>query len=344
MSSVEEESSYIAAGVNIQAGSRAVELMRAAVRSTYSEEVLDGIGAFGGSYSAARLKQMHDPVLVASTDGVGTKVKLAAQTARYTGIGQDIVNHCINDILVQAARPLFFLDYFATSRLDPHIVAQIVEGMAQACRKAGCAILGGETAEMPGVYAPGEFDVVGTIVGIVERQKLLPRQDLKVGDVLIGLRSSGAHTNGYSLIRRVFADLALEKESFTPELSLADALLAPHRSYLTVLKPLLESEPQLIKALVHITGGGFVDNIPRVLPPGLDALVRRESWSIPALFQMIQSRGQISWQEMYQVFNMGIGMIAIVDASDVRSLTLSLPEEAWLIGELVEGDGKVILI
>jgi phosphoribosylformylglycinamidine cyclo-ligase len=344
MSLTENESSYSAAGVDIQAGSRAVELMQAAVRSTYGPEVLGGIGAFGGSFSAARLKEMHDPLLVASTDGVGTKVKLAAQSGRFAGIGQDIVNHCINDILVQGAVPLFFLDYFATSRLDPILVSQIVEGMAQACRDAGCALLGGETAEMPGVYAKGEFDVVGTIVGLVERQKLLPRQDLKAGDVLVGLRSSGPHTNGYTLIRKVFAGLSLKEEILTPGLTLADALLAPHRSYLTVLKPLLDIEPPLIKALVHITGGGFVDNIPRILPPRLDALVRRESWIVPPLFLLIQSRGQIAMEEMYHVFNMGIGMIVVVSAKDVNSLTIPLSEEVWLIGELVEGSGKVILI
>jgi phosphoribosylformylglycinamidine cyclo-ligase/phosphoribosylamine--glycine ligase/phosphoribosylformylglycinamidine cyclo-ligase len=286
---------------------------------------------------------MHEPVLVASTDGVGTKVKLAAQTGRYAGIGQDIVNHCINDILVQGAVPLFFLDYFATSRLQPQVVAQIVQGMAQACREAGCAILGGETAEMPGVYAPGEFDVAGTIVGVVDRQDMLPREDIKAGDVLVGLRSSGAHTNGFTLIRKVFGQDLMNDEMVAPGLSLADALLAPHRSYLSVLKSLLGDESHLIKALVHITGGGFLENIPRVLPPGLDAVIHRQSWSIPPLFQLIQSRGQIAWEEMYQVFNMGIGMIAIVSREDVHEWIHSLPEEAWLIGELVAGDGKVIL-
>jgi phosphoribosylaminoimidazole synthetase len=269
---------------------------------------------------------------------------LAVQTGRYAGIGRDIVNHCINDILVQGALPLFFLDYFGTSHLDPQVVAQIVQGMAEACLEAGCAILGGETAEMPGVYAQGEFDVVGTVVGIVERQEILPRQDLRAGDILVGLHSSGPHTNGYTLIRKIFADVPLSEEIVLPGLLLVDALLAPHRSYLPVLRPLLEGEPRRIKALVHITGGGFFDNIPRVLPPGLDAVVQKESWSIPSLFQMIQSRGQVAWEEMYQVFNMGIGMIAIVCGVDVNEFRQSLTEEAWLIGELVEGDGKVILI
>ena len=234
---------YAATGVNIDAGNRAVELMRDSVKSTYGPEVLAGIGAFGGLFNAAALKSMRDPVLVASTDGVGTKVKLAAQAGRYGSIGHDIVNHCINDILVQGAQPLFFLDYIASSKIDPEMIASVVTGISAACREAGCALLGGETAEMPGVYQPHEFDVAGTIVGVVDRSNILPRTDqLRAGDVLIGLRSSGPHTNGYSLIRKIFEDVSLD--TIFPDLgmSLADALLAPHRSYLPLIQSALSTQ------------------------------------------------------------------------------------------------------
>ncbi len=326
---------YAAAGVSIDAGNRAVNLMRQAVQSTYGPQVLAGIGAFGGLYDAAELQTMRAPVLVASTDGVGTKVKLAAQAGRYASVGQDIVNHCVDDILVQGARPLFFLDYFATSRLQPEVVAEIVGGMAAACRDAGCALLGGETAEMPGVYAAGEFDVAGTIVGLVERERVLPRSDLAAGDLLIGLASSGPHTNGYSLIRRVFADVPLE--TVFPELGipLGEALLAPHRAYLRPLWPLLNGPDRpLVKALAHLTGGGFIENIPRVLPPGLRAEIRADAWPVPPLFRLIQQRGGIDAQEMYRVFNMGIGMLLVVNAQDAAAVRAAIPEQTWEIGWL----------
>jgi phosphoribosylformylglycinamidine cyclo-ligase/phosphoribosylamine--glycine ligase/phosphoribosylformylglycinamidine cyclo-ligase len=333
-----EDSAYAASGVSIDAGNRAVDLMRESVRATYGPQVLAGIGAFGGLYSAAALKAMHDPVLVASTDGVGTKVKLAARAGRYDSIGHDIVNHCVNDILVQGARPLFFLDYIASSRLDPEMVAAVVRGIAAACKEACCALLGGETAEMPGVYQPGEFDVAGTVVGLVERSALLPRGDLKAGNVLIGLRSSGPHTNGYSLIRRVFEDTPLDR--VLPELggSLADALLAPHRSYLNVLPDANGQLPTSLKALAHLTGGGFVDNIPRVLPDHLTAQIHLGSWPVPPLFSLIQQHGEIDPAEMYRVFNMGIGMIAIVEQEDVARFQSSIGEETFVIGELIAGD------
>ncbi len=230
--SVALKSNYASAGVDIEAGNRAVELMKDAVKSTYGPQVLAGIGSFGGLFDVSELKNMDKPVLVASTDGVGTKVKLAAEVGRYRSVGHDIVNHCIDDILVQGARPLFFMDYFATSKLTPEIVAEVVTGIAEACRESGCALLGGETAEMPGVYQAGEFDIAGTIIGVLERDSMLPRPTIGMGDVLIGIRSSGPHTNGYSLIRKIFADISLE--TIFPELggSLVDALLAPHRSYL----------------------------------------------------------------------------------------------------------------
>jgi len=333
------KSEYASSGVDIDAGNRVVDLMKDAVRSTYTTSVLAGIGSFGGLFDASALKTFNQPVLVASTDGVGTKVKLAAAAGRYRGIGHDIVNHCINDILVQGARPLFFMDYFATSKLNPEQTAEVVAGIAKACKEAGMALLGGETAEMPGVYQPNEFDVAGTIVGVVERDEILPRQNLKAGDVLIGLKSSGPHTNGFSLIRKVFVNASLE--SVVPELgcSLADALLASHRSYYSVLYPLLPN----IKALAHITGGGFSENIPRVLSENVNGNIHLGSWEIPPLWNLIQQKGNISTDEMYRVFNMGIGMIAIVDKSQAADFQKSISEPTFVIGELVDGERKVIL-
>ena len=325
-------SKYAASGVDIDAGNRAVELMKESVRATYNASVLAGIGSFGGLFDASAIKQLDHPVLVASTDGVGTKVKLAASVGRYRGLGHDLVNHCINDILVQGAKPLFFMDYFATSKLDPQRTAEVVMGVAEACRQAGMALLGGETAEMPGVYQPDEFDVAGTIVGVLERESILPRSTMRAGDVLIGFASSGPHTNGYSLIRKVFENTLLDE-------SLADALLAPHRSYFHALYPHLSR----VKALAHITGGGFLENIPRILPDGLAAQIHPGSWTSPSIWKLIQDSGNISTEEMYRVFNMGIGMVAIVDASDTSSIQSSISETTFVIGRLLEGDRKVIL-
>jgi phosphoribosylformylglycinamidine cyclo-ligase len=323
---------YAASGVDIDAGNRAVQLMKESVRSTYNDSVLAGIGSFGGLFDASVLKQMDHPVLVASTDGVGTKVKLAASAGRYRGIGHDIVNHCINDILVQGAMPLFFLDYFAISKLNPDQTAEVVTGIAEACREAGMALLGGETAEMPGVYQPNEFDVAGTVVGVLERTAILPRTTVQAGDVLIGFQSSGPHTNGYSLIRKVFENTPLDD-------SLADALLAPHRSYFNLLYPHLSQ----IKALSHITGGGFIENIPRVLPGNVNAVIHLNSWHAPPLWALIQQKGNISIEEMYRVFNMGIGMVAIIDRSIVADFQRSISEPTFVIGELVPGERNVIL-
>jgi phosphoribosylamine--glycine ligase / phosphoribosylformylglycinamidine cyclo-ligase len=334
---------YAAAGVNIDAGNRAVNLMQEAVHSTYSPQVLAGLGAFGGMFDASEVQAMRRPVLVASTDGVGTKVKLAAAAGRYESIGEDLVNHCINDILVQGARPLFFLDYFATSKLKPEVVVEVVQGIAKACRQCGCALIGGETAEMPGVYAAGEFDVAGTIVGVVEGARILPRHDLQAGDVLIGLRSSGPHTNGYSLIHKIFEAVPLTQ--IYPELGIpvGEALLAPHRSYFPLLHPLISTAASPVKALVHLTGGGFVENIPRILPEGLGAVVHLGSWPVPALFKLIQERGNVAEAEMYRVFNMGIGMLAVVAAEEVEAVRAAIPEDTWVIGELVTGERMVRL-
>jgi phosphoribosylformylglycinamidine cyclo-ligase len=342
-------SQYSASGVSIEAGNHAVELMGAAVRSTYGAEVLAGLGAFGGQFDASALKGMQSPVLVASTDGIGTKVRLAAAAAaagaagRYESLGHDIFNHCINDILVQGARPLFFLDYVATDRLVPGRVAELVKGMAAACRAAGCALLGGETAEMPGVYVNGEFDVAGTIVGVAERADLLPRLGVEAGDVLLGLRSSGPHTNGYSLIRHVFEGVALD--TVFPELGipLVEALLAPHRSYLNVIPRDVFPSGAPIKALAHITGGGLLENIPRALPEGLGAVVRRGAWPVPPLFRLIQQRGGVDETEMYRVFNMGIGLVAVVAPQDVPALQNSIPEVTYVIGQLAPGEREVTL-
>ena len=325
-------SQYGSSGVDIDAGNRAVELMRDAVRATYNDSVLAGIGSFGGLLDASALKQMDQPVLVASTDGVGTKVKLAASFGRYRGIGHDIVNHCINDILVQGAKPLFFMDYFATSKLNPEQTAEVVTGVAEACKEGGMALLGGETAEMPGVYREGEFDVAGTIVGVLERDAILPRRTIQSRDVLIGLTSSGPHTNGYSLIRKIFENTPFDA-------SLMDALLASHRSYFNALYPHLSK----VKALAHITGGGFIENIPRVLPETLDAVIHVNSWEAPELWKLIQQKGNISTEEMYRVFNMGIGMVAIVDKSNAADFQKSISEPTFIIGELIEGEHKVIL-
>lgn len=336
---------YAASGVSIAAGTRSVELIRQSVRATFTAAVLSDVGSFGGLFSLDSLKDMQNPVLVASTDGVGTKVALAARAGLLAGIGQDIVNHCINDILVQGARPLFFLDYFAASKLEPERVAEIVAGMSAACREAGCALLGGETAEMPGVYSEGHFDVAGTIVGVVEHSQILPRPGIRPGDVLIGLASSGPHTNGFSLIRKVFDRLPLD--TLYPELgcSLAAALLAPHRSYLRSISPFLApgSQPavqsQKLKALVHITGGGFLDNIPRVLPDGLGVRIQRQAWEVPPIFRLIQRLGAVDEAEMYHVFNMGIGMIIVADPTAAPGILSAVSEPAWRIGAVIEKAG-----
>jgi phosphoribosylformylglycinamidine cyclo-ligase len=341
---ITHRSAYSEAGVSIDAGNRAVELMKGAVKSTYGPEVLAGIGAFGGLYDAGLFQTLKAPVIVASTDGVGTKVKIATAAGRYATIGWDIVNHCVNDILVQGARPLFFMDYFASAVLKPEVVAEIVGGIAAACRESACALLGGETAEMPGVYAAGELDLAGTIVGIVEREAILPRPSIRSGDLLIGMRSSGPHTNGYSLIRRIFEHTNLASTPPGLGSTLLDALLAPHRSYLALLREELGRSPCRIKALAHITGGGMFENIPRVLPDNVDALIRVGSWSIPPLFCILQDSGEVNEEEMFRVFNMGIGMIAIVAAQDAEPFRQSLGEPTWIIGELKSGTKKVRLV
>lgn len=337
-------SAYAASGVDIDAGNEAVRMMSEAVKSTYSSAVLAGIGSFGGLYDASELKAMSDPVIVASTDGVGTKVKLAAAAGSYSSIGKDIVNHCVDDILVQGARPLFFLDYFASSKLDPSTVAEAVGGMAEACRASGCVLIGGETAEMPGVYREGEFDIAGTIVGVVERSSILPRPEIRPGDALVGFRSDSPHTNGYSLLRRIFDGVPLG--TVYPELGrpLGEVLLVPHRSYLPLILPILEGSPGLVKGLAHITGGGFVENVPRILPAGVGAVVERGSWPVPPLYGLAARLGKVDDDEMHRVFNMGVGMVAVVDAARAVELVKAAGDGAWVVGRLEalppDPDGK----
>jgi phosphoribosylformylglycinamidine cyclo-ligase len=331
---------YRDAGVDIDAGARAVDLMRAAVRATFTPQVLADVGAFGGLFALEALPPR--PVLVASTDGVGTKVKLAADLGRWQGIGHDIVNHCIDDILVQNARPLFFLDYIATSRLVPEAVAAVVTGIAEACRAAGCALLGGETAEMPGVYAEGAFDLAGMVVGLVDRDALLPRpKAMQPGDRLLGLPSSGPHTNGYSLIRRAASgrDLDLRLEDGQ---TLADALLAPHRCYLPEVDRLQHAGVPLL-GMAHITGGGFVENIPRVLPARLAARLDLGAWPLPPLFRRLLDWSGLGRDEACRVLNLGIGMVLIVPAAAEPAARAVLPE-AVPMGTLVERTGAAVLL
>lgn len=328
--------SYASTGVDIDEGNRAVEQMRGAVERTLGTDVLHGLGSFGGVLSARRILELDDPVLVASTDGVGTKVELAARLGKVRGIGADIVNHCIDDVLVQSARPFFFLDYIAASVLDADLVAEVVTGMAESCEAAGCVLLGGETAEMPGVYAPGAFDVAGTLVGVAERGSLLPRDDVGPGDVLVGVGSSGPHTNGFSFLRRLFDWIPMDVVPPGFDVSLGDALLAPHRSYLAVLDKALESGK--VKALAHITGGGLPENLPRVLPDGVDAEVRLGSWPRGPLFDLIAELATgVDERELHRMLNMGIGMVVVCSPHDVDDVQATIDEETWVIGGLARG-------
>jgi phosphoribosylamine--glycine ligase/phosphoribosylaminoimidazole synthetase len=338
--------SYADAGVDIDEGTRAVDEMKAAVESTHDvgsgRGVLHGLGNFGGVFSGAAVKELDDPVLVASTDGVGTKVELAARLGRVRGVGADIVNHCIGDVLVQNARPLFFLDYIAASVLDADMVAEIVKGMAEACLAANCAVLGGETAEMPGVYQPGSFDIAGTLIGVAEKSELLPRTDVAAGDALIGVASSGPHTNGYSLLRKVFEWAPMDIAPAGMDRPLGDALLEPHRNYLDPLREALAGGH--VKALAQITGGGLPENLPRVLPEGVGAEIDLSSWPIPPLFQLVRElTPNMSTDELYRTLNMGIGMVVICDPDRVEEVQASIPETTWRIGSLVAGERSVAL-
>ncbi|MGE0394909.1 MAG: phosphoribosylformylglycinamidine cyclo-ligase [Vicinamibacterales bacterium] len=334
---------YKAAGVDIDAGNETVRRIRALARSTFTPGVLSDIGSFGGLFhmGAAGLR---DAVLVASADGVGTKLKVAFMAGRHDTVGQDLVNHCVNDILVQGAAPLFFLDYLSTGKLSPDVAASVVDGMAKACRENACALLGGETAEMPGFYADGEYDLAGFIVGAVEREHLVNGRGITPGDVLIGIPSSGLHTNGYSLARRiVFEQMKLAVDAMVDELgrTVGEALLEPHRSYLPMIQPLLAG--QRIKGMAHITGGGITDNLPRVLPHGTAAEVHLGSWDVPALFRWLQAGGQVPPEDMLRTFNMGIGLILVASEANAEVLLEELAarggRHARVIGAIVAGDG-----
>ncbi|MGB9739237.1 phosphoribosylformylglycinamidine cyclo-ligase [Chloroflexus sp.] len=328
---------YSAAGVDIAAATRAKELMTTAVRSTHGPAVLAGMGAFGGCFDAAlALAGMQAPVLVSSTDGVGTKTLVAAALERYDTVGQDLVNHAVNDILVQGARPLFFLDYIAVAKLDPVQIAAIVNGVAEGCRAASCALIGGETAEMPDVYAPGAFDLAGTIVGVVERADLLPRPDVTVGDAILALPSTGLHTNGYSLARRIVAQhFATEGYHARPSLlggqTIGEALLAIHRCYLSEVNALRAVVP--VKALCHITGGGIYDNLPRVLPKGMGAEIVRDSWTVPPICQLLVEVGGLAEHEAFHALNMGLGMLVIIPVESVAAAQ-KVVAEAQLVGRV----------
>ena len=332
---------YRQAGVDIDAGNEVVRRIRSLARGTFTPGVLSDIGSFGGLFrlDAAGIA---DPVLVASADGVGTKLKIAFMTGEHRTIGRDLVNHCVNDILVQGAEPLFFFDYLATGRLEPDVAVQIVEGLAAACRENRCALLGGETAEMPGFYSEGEYDVAGFIVGAVARDRLIDGKQIATGDGLIGLPSSGLHTNGYSLARRVAFEIAgLSHDSFVPEIdtTIGAALLVPHRSYLTAVRPLLSTGR--IKGMAHITGGGITDNLPRILPQGLHAEIDRSSWRVPPIFEWIQTTGRVPRDDMFRAFNMGVGLIMVCSASNVDevigSLRSSGEPHAFRLGVVGEG-------
>jgi phosphoribosylformylglycinamidine cyclo-ligase len=307
---------YKNAGVDIDAGHEVVRRIKGLARATFTPGVLSELGSFGGLFHLGD-RGLRDPVLVSSADGVGTKLRVAFMSGIHNTIGADLVNHCVNDILVQGAQPLFFLDYLATGRLDPDVAVQVVTGLARACRENGCALLGGETAEMPGFYADGEYDVAGFIVGAVERGRLIDGRRIVAGDVLVGLPSSGLHTNGYSLARTIVFDrLRLGVHDRVPELgtTVADALLATHRSYLPIIRPLLDDDR--IKGMAHITGGGITDNLPRVLPAGTHAIVGQGSWDVPPIFRWLERSGAVPREDMLRTFNMGIGLILVVSPND----------------------------
>ena len=341
---VEKSLSYKDAGVDIDAGNQAVEEIKEAVRSTYRPEVLGDLGGFGGLF-ALNTKKYKEPVLVSGTDGVGTKLQIAFMSGDHSTIGQDAVAMCVNDILAQGAEPLFFLDYLAVGKLDPLQVKEIVTGIANACRESGCALIGGETAEMAGFYKEKEYDIAGFCVGIAERSNILPKiKEMSEGDILIGLPSSGVHSNGFSLVRKIcFDHKQFDIHSFIPELNctLKEALLTPTRLYPKLLASLLKKFE--IKGLIHITGGGFYDNIPRALPEHLGATIDAKSWEVPQLFKMLQQWGNVDSTEMYRAFNMGIGMIIIASPAEGEKILKDLSncgEKAFLIGQVVSQESQ----
>ena len=336
---------YSDAGVDIDAATRATDKIKELARRTFNERTLSEIGSFGGMFDGA-FPNLAQPVLVASADGVGTKLKIAFATGIHNTVGRDLVNHCVNDILVQGARPLFFLDYIATGKLATETVAGIVEGVANGCRENGCVLLGGETAEMPGFYADGEYDIAGFIVGVVDREKVIDGKRIVPGDVLLALPSVGLHTNGYSLARKLFLEVAgydVDIKLETVGLTVGEALLLPHLSYLGPLEGLLDSG--MIKGLAHITGGGLTDNIPRVLPAGTGVNIDKGSWPVLPIYTLMQEIGNVPESEMYRTFNMGVGMVIVCAPSDVRPVQSHLKKqgECFEIGWVTEGSGDVMI-
>jgi phosphoribosylformylglycinamidine cyclo-ligase len=331
---------YAHAGVDVDLGNRLKRRIQSVVKKTHGPQVLGKMGGFGGLFRA-NFPRMRDPVLVASIDGVGTKLKVAFAMDKHDTIGADLVNHCVNDIAVIGARPLFFLDYIGCERLEPRVFQQLLRGISHACRTACCALLGGETAQMPGMYRKGEYDLAGCIVGVVDRTKMIDGSTIRPGDVILGLASNGLHTNGYSLARKIlFAKMRLKRDSPLPgsKMMVGEELLRVHKNY----QPLMAKVPVgIIKGLAHITGGGLIDNLPRILPSDCDAVIETKSWNVPSIFQILQKNGTVDSQEMYQVFNMGIGMVAIVAERNARSAMSIL--KAKRIGRIEPGSGRTVL-
>lgn len=333
---------YKSAGVDIDAGNEAVRRIKKLVRSTYNQQVLGDLGSFGGLFSFPAA-EYHQPVLVSSTDGVGTKLKVAFALNQYNTVGYDLVNHCVNDILVQGAKPLFFLDYIGAGSVNPAVIEEIVSGLARGCRENDCVLIGGETAEMPGIYTPGEFDLVGTIVGVAEQGKVITGATIKPGDLVLGLPSLGLHTNGYSLARKIcFELLGLKPTDTVSGLSgsIGEVLLAPHRSYYQEVYPLVSEG--LLNGLAHITGGGFYDNIPRILPPGCGVRINKGSWPVLPIFKFLQTEGAVPDDQAYRVFNMGIGMVLICSPENLERVQAGLGE-SYLIGSVIKGESIVQL-
>lgn len=341
-----ENMTYSQAGVDITNGNKAVDMIKPIVKSTFRPEVVTDLGGFGGLFALNKDKY-EEPILISGTDGVGTKLKVAFDTGVHNTIGIDAVAMCVNDVLVNGAEPLFFLDYLAVGKLEPEQVAQVVEGVAEGCRQAGCALIGGETAEMPGFYTPGEYDVAGFTVGIVDKKKMIDGSTIKEGDVVLGLPSSGLHSNGYSLARKVMFEKAGYKPEDKVELlgnTVGEAMLKPTRIYVKTVLGMLEKAE--VKGMAHITGGGFLENIPRVLPDDVDVIIEEGSWPVPPIFSLIESIGNIEKKEMYRTFNMGIGYVIITDQANAMKICdymSEIKEEVYLIGMVVSGDKKVIV-
>ena len=342
---MKEKSTYRAAGVNIDAQDEALSQVRTIVRDTHGPDVVSDIGLFGGLFRA-NFSEMESPILVSSADGVGTKLRVAQAMKIHDTVGYDLVCHCVNDILVQGAKPLFFLDYFATGKLEPPIMVDVVRGMARACRENGVALIGGETAEMPGFYQAGDYDVAGFIVGVVDEKQLIDGKKVALGDLLIGLPSVGLHTNGYSLARSILHERAgVELQSIVPEIGgkVGEILLEPHISYLRPLLPLVEEG--VLHGMAHITGGGLTDNVPRILPDHLDARIKLGSWDVLPIFRYLHREGNVEVDEMLRVFNMGIGMVLVVGPDEVERVARRLEavrQKFYFIGNVVKGSGKVV--